>query len=177
MNDEYTYSQIPKLSAGNYRVTVEAATLKRASTREPMIEYLFRVMNDGQQERRGRIEQIITPETYERMMDNLNVCGINCPARDIASYLPRARGIELDITISDQRAAHAVTFKRRLDNRSLSERGISEEVETLPDYGAMFGAALGDNTQIKVHSIEGWECGDSLLFELDPNFQIIEGEQ
>ncbi len=29
---EDTYDQIPKMSAGNYRVTIEAATLKRAPT-------------------------------------------------------------------------------------------------------------------------------------------------
>jgi hypothetical protein len=105
-------------------------------------------------------------------MNNLNVCGINCPAGDIARYLPRARGVELDITISSH-AAHAVTFNRRLDNRSLSERGISEEMETLPDYGAM----LGTDPLIEIHGVEDWECGDSLLLELDPNFQVIEGEQ
>lgn len=175
MSDEYTYSQIPKLSAGNYRVTVEAATLKRASTREPMIEYLFRIMNDGQQERRGRIEQIITPETYERVMENLNVCGISCPVRDIAGYLPRARGVELDITITEHTAAHTVIFDRRLDSRSLSERGISEEIETLPDGNGI----IYDEPSIKVEliSANGRNCDLSLLDELDPCLLIVEEVQ
>ncbi len=134
-------------------------------------------MDGEQQGQCGRGQQIITPETYERVIDNLNVCGINCPARDITSYLPRARGVELDITINDHTRAHAVIFNHRLDSRSLSERGISEEIEPSPDYGAMLGVAFGDNPHIEVHSIEDWECGDSLLLELDPNFQVIEGEQ
>ncbi len=175
MNDEYTYGQIPKLPTGNYRVTVESAMLKRAATRDPMIEYLFRIMSDGQRERRGRIEQIITPETYERALENLNVCGINCPVSDIAAYLPRARGCELDITISEHTAARTVTFNCRLDSRSLSERGISEEIETLPDGAGVI--CDEPSIQVEVVSADDGNYGFTFLDELDPCLLIVEGVQ
>jgi hypothetical protein len=138
-----------------------------------MVEYLFRIMDGDQQGQRRRSQQVITPETYQRVMNNLNVCGIYSPAGEIAGYLPRARGVELDITISDHAPAPTVTFNCRLDSRSLSERGISEEVESAPD----FGAVLGDSPLVEIRGVEEWDCGDSLLLELDPTFQIIEGEQ
>lgn len=56
-------SQITQLSPGSYRVTVELAALKRAPTREPMIEYLFRVLDGEQRGERRRSFQIIAPET------------------------------------------------------------------------------------------------------------------
>jgi len=65
---------------------------------------------------------------------------------------------------------------RRLDSRSLAERGISEDAEPLPDVAALFGAACGDSPRLEIYSVEDWDCTDSLLFELDPTFQTIEGE-
>ncbi len=166
---------IPELRAGSYRVSVEAVTLRRAPTREPMLEYLFRVLDGDGQGEHGRSQQIITPDTYAGMVQNLNVCGVECEARDITGHLPRARGVELDIRISDDAAR--VIFTRRLDSRSLAERGISEDAAPLPDVAATFGAACGDNSRLELCSVENWECGDSLLLELDPTFQTIEGEQ
>lgn len=167
--------EIPKLRAGSYRVSVEAVTLRRAPTREPMLEYLFRVLDGDHQDKHGRGQQIITPETYAGMVRNLKLCGVECEARDIAGHLPRARGVELDIRISDDAAG--VTITRRLDSRSLAERGISEDAEPLPNVAALFGAACGDSSRLELCSIEDWECGDSLLLELDPTFQSIEREQ
>jgi hypothetical protein len=109
------------------------------------------------------------------MVQNLKVCGVECEARDITGHLPRARGVELDIRISDDAAA--VIFTRRLDSRSLAERGISEDAEPLPDVAAMFGLACGDSPRLELCSVEDWECGDSLLLEIDPTFQNIEREQ
>lgn len=166
---------IPELRAGSYHVSVEAITLKRAPTREPMLEYLFRVLDDHQQGEHGRSQQIITPDTYAGMVQNLKVCGVECEARDIAGHLPQARGVELDISISDDAAA--VTIARRLDSRSLDERGISEAAEPLPDVAEMLVLACGDGQRIELCSIEDWDCTDSLLLELDPTFQTIEGEQ
>lgn len=166
--------EIPELRVGSYRVSVEAITLRRAPTREPMLEYLFRVLDGDHQGEHGRSQQIITPDTYAGMVQNLKVCGVECEARDITGHLPRARGVELDIRISNDAAA--VTITRRLDSRSLAERGISENAEPLPDVAAMFGAACGDNSRLELCSVEDWECGDSLLLELDPTFQTIEGE-
>jgi len=166
---------IPELRAGSYRVSVEAVTLKRAPTREPMLEYLFRVLDGDHQGEHGRSRQIITPDTYAGMVQNLKVCGVECEARNITGHLPRARGVELDIRISDDAAA--VTITRRLDSRSLDERGISEVAELLPDVAATFCAACDDSPRLELCSIEDWECGDNLLFELDPTFQTIEGEQ
>jgi len=165
----------PKLRAGSYRVSIEAVTLKRAPTREPMLEYLFRVLDGDHQGEHGRTQQIITPDTYTGMVENLKVCGVECEARDITGHLPRARGVELDIRTSDDAAA--VIFTRRLDNRSLAERGISEDAEPLPDVAATFSLACGDSPRLELCSVEDWECGDSLLLELDPTFQTIEGEQ
>ena len=179
MSDEHTHAQIPELSAGSYSVIVEAAMLKRAPTREPMIEYLFRIINDDQPGQRGCGRQIITPETFEHVMNNLNACGINCPAGEIADYLPRTRGVELNITISDD-AARTVTFNRRLDNKTLVERGINEDVESFDMHIEKLCNAITappHEPRIKVVSIEDWDCHDSLLDELDPNFIVIEGEQ
>jgi hypothetical protein len=167
-------NQIPQLSPGSYRVTVEAAALKRAPTREPMIEYLFRLVDGGQRGERRRSLQIITPETYAGTVHNLKVCGVECEAKDIAGHLPQARGVELDIEITDEAA---LIFTRRLDSRSAAERGVSEAAEPLPDVAALFGAACGDGPRLELCSVEDWECGDSLLLELDPTFQIIEREQ
>lgn len=167
--------QIPELRAGSYRVSVEAVALRRAPTREPMLEYLFRVLDGNRQGEHGRSQQIITPDTYAGMMRNLNVCGIDCEARDITGHLPGARGVELDIRISDDAAA--VVFTRRLDSRSLAERGISKDAEPLPNVAALFGLACGDSLRLELCSVEDWECTDSLLLELDPTFQTIEGEQ
>ncbi len=169
------YFHIPELRAGSYRVSVEAVTLRRAPTRQPMLEYLFRVLDGDRQGEHGRSQQIITPDTYAGMVQNLKVCGIECGARDIAGHLSRARGVELDIRISDDAAA--VIFTRRLDSRSLSERDISQDAEPLPDVAAMFGLACGDSPHLELCSVEDWECGDSLLLELDSTFQRIDGEQ
>ena len=151
----------------------EAAALRRAPTREPMIEYLFRVLDGDRRGERRRSLQIITPETYAGTVRNLKVCGVECEAKDIAGHLPQARGVELDIEIT----AAAVIFTRRLDSRSAAERCVSEAAEYLPDVAAPFGVACGEGTRLEVCSIEDWECGDSLLLELDPTFQTIEGEQ
>ncbi len=167
--------QLPELRAGSYRVSVEAVTLKRAPTRQPMLEYLFRVLDGDRQGEHGRSQQIITPDTYAGMVQNLKVCGVECEARDTTGHLPRARGVELDIRISDDAAR--VIFTRRLDSRSLAERGISEDAEPLPNVAALFGAACGDSSRLELCSVEDWECGDSLLLELDPTFQSIEREQ
>lgn len=167
--------EIPELRAGSYRVSVEAVTLRRAPTRQPMLEYLFRVLDGDRQGEHGRSQQIITPDTYAGMVQNLKVCGVECEARDITGHLPRARGVELNIRISDDAAR--VIFTRRLDSRSLAERGISEDAEPLPNVAAMFGAACGDSPRLELCSVEDWDCTDSLLFELDPTFQTIEGEQ
>lgn len=102
------------------------------------------------------------------MVSNLRVCGVECEAKDIASHLPQARGVELDIEITDDAAA---IFARRLDSRSAAERGVSEAAEPLPDVAAMLFPLF------EVCDVEEWECGDSLLLELDPTFQTIEGEQ
>jgi len=166
--------EIPELRAGSYRVSVEAVTLRRAPTREPMLEYLFRVLDGDHQGEHGRSQQIITPDTYAGMVRNLKLCGVECEPRDIAGHLPQARGVELDISISDDAAA--VTITRRLDSRSLDERGISEAAEPLPDVAATFGAVCGDSPRLEICSVEDWDCTDSLLFELDATFQTIEGE-
>jgi hypothetical protein len=67
MNNEH-YKRLP---AGEYQVIVETATLMRALTQEPMIEYLFRILNGDHQGQLGRSQQIITKETYGRVMNNL----------------------------------------------------------------------------------------------------------
>ena len=161
-------NRIPQLSPGNYRVSIEAAALRRAPTREPMIEYLFRVLDGHQQGQRRRSLQIITSETYAGTIRNLRVCGVECEPQDIAGHLPQARGVELDIEITD---ASAVVFTRRLDGRSAAERGMTEAAEPLPDVAAALFPLL------EVCDVEEWECGDSLLLELDPAFQTVEGEQ
>lgn len=81
-------NQIPQLSPGSYRVAVEAAALKRAPTHEPMIEYLFRVLDGDRRGKRRRSLQIVTPETYAGTVRNLKVCGVECEARDISGHLP-----------------------------------------------------------------------------------------
>lgn len=158
-------NQIPQLSPGSYRVRVEAAALRRAPTREPMIEYLFRVLDGDRRGEHRRSLQIITPETFACMARNVKVCGVGCEAKDIAGHLPQARGVELDIEISDDAA---VIFTRRLDSRSAAERGVIEAAEPLPDVAALFGLACGDSPRIELCGVEDWECGDSLLLELDP---------
>lgn len=54
---------------------------------------------------------------------------------------------------------------------------MSEAAEPLPDVAALFGAACGDGPRLELCGVEDWECSDSLLLELDPTFQTIEGEQ
>ncbi len=49
-------------------------------------------------------------------------------------------------------------------------------VAALPDVAALFGVACGEGPRLEVCGVEDWECGDSLLLELDPTFQTIEGE-
>lgn len=41
----------------------------------------------------------------------------------------------------------------------------------------MFGHVCGDSPRLEICSVEDWDCTDSLLLELDPTFQTIEGEQ
>lgn len=124
---------IPELRASSYRVSIEAAALRRAPTREPMIEYLFRVLDGDQQGQRRRSLQIITSETYAGTIRNLRVCGVEYEPRDIAGHLPQARGVELDIEITD---ASAVVLARRLDDRGAAERGVTEAAEPLTDVAA-----------------------------------------
>jgi hypothetical protein len=52
-----------------------------------------------------------------------------------------------------------------------------QNAEPLADVVALFGEACGDSPRLELCSVEDWECGDSLLLEVDPTFQSIEREQ
>lgn len=119
---------------GNYYAIIERAMLKRAPTGEPAIQYDLSIMNNEHQGQRVRCHQLITPESFAQVMSTLSMCGIDCTAENIGAYLPRACGVKLDITV-DGGATHTITFNRRLDRKSLRERGISEEVELLTQIG------------------------------------------
>jgi hypothetical protein len=175
---------------GNYHVIVESAHATRdRETKtethprgEVLIVWKLKIIGgkyDGQHLRR---KQSLNQQTIIQVKSDLEMCDVRLNAGDdIIANLPRVQGVELDITISDD-AARSVTFNRRLDTKSHAERGVSAEVERFPDIAAEFGEITGltgkpaPQPRFTVVSAEDWDCHDSLLNELDPDFIIIDDD-
>jgi len=209
------------VAAGNYYVVVEGAHATRDRTTktddhprgEPMIVWNLKIIGGEHDGRYLRRKQSINSATYKQVIADLQLCDVHCNAENLLANLPRVRGVELDIAVSGD-ATRTITFSRRLDNKSFTERGVSEQIERFPDVADEFGkvtgvpekpggqttkpmnrAELQSATEkladkltekanessptpiIQVFSSEEWDCHDSLLNELDPNFMVIDEEQ
>lgn len=166
--------------AGSYHVVVEGAHATRdreAKTEthpcgKAMIVWKLKIVGGKYDGQHLRKKQSVNQQTIKQVESDLEMCDVRLNSGDdLIANLPRVRGVELDITISDD-AARSFTFNRRLDSKSHVERGVSAETSTFPDIAAEFGEVAGipdkpaPQPRITVMSAEDWDCHDSLLNEL-----------
>jgi Protein of unknown function (DUF669) len=120
------------LPLGKYHVIIEKAELTRTKSGEPkpMLVWELVVKTGAYRGMKEWYNQIISTQSLEYVLQNLRLCGIDVPdISEVASYLPQARGVELEISIKEKGGRRTVWFNHRLGDESHSEEEIEKMIE------------------------------------------------
>ncbi len=120
---------------GKYNAMVE--DLKLTQTRKsklPMLTWILLLMDDTERGRREYYNKVITAQSLEYVLKDLQMCGIDVEnIGNLAAYLPQARSCELEIRIKSENEHRNVYFNRRLDRSSSGDAEAIEEIEHVTD--------------------------------------------
>ena len=121
---------------GRWQGRITSATLKRATSARPMIEWEITVTTEGPQaERVVVVRWVITEKTLKWIKEALLTVGLAVPKiSTVADHLPTVTGALIDFTIRTKGESRNVYFNRRLDGGGGGGRGGDRGRTVIEDF-------------------------------------------